>query len=312
MRIEFFPAIIIGGGVAGTSCAVEMCYNAVEHLLLHDQAEPGGQLDLIKTKIRNLGGLYFSDGPSLKKKLTRYARATGIKLCTSASVQKCDLVERSLQTENASYRFDALVIATGARLRLLDCECDAGLREKIIYFTERREKEFVEKAVIVNGGGDYAVSTAVTLARKGAKVTLLYRRSQFGARPDIVESARRETNVRIMTNTKIAAVRGTGKIELVELEDTTDGKRVELPTDAVVVKQGCAPNSELFSGQLPLTDGGYITVDANLETAVAGVFAVGDVTAFRYLRLATALGQGSAAAHSVMRFLCGDTINRKL
>ena len=50
-------------------------------------------------------------------------------------------------------------------------------------------KEFADKSVLVVGGGDSALETAIALAQCGAAVTLSYRKSEFGrAKPDNVEN----------------------------------------------------------------------------------------------------------------------------
>jgi thioredoxin reductase (NADPH) len=303
MGIQSFPAIIIGGGIGGISCAIELQYNAIEHLLLDDQDRLGGQLPLIKTKIRNLGGLYFIDGPTLQGQINEYVQAQGIRFKANTRVRSCDLYEKTVETDTGLYRGDSLVIATGARVRLLEVECDPGLEEQIVYFTEKREADFAQQNVLLIGGGDYASITALDLSKHGANVTLLHRRDKFTARPDLLSLVESTPNIKTITNKQVIAVRGDHNIRSVEIVDAITGEKTDLAADAIVVKMGCAPNSEIFSGQLPLTEDGYIEVNANLETAIPGIFAIGDVTAFRHLRLSTALGQGAAAALSALRYL---------
>ena len=48
-----------------------------------------------------------------------------------------------------------------------------------------------------------------------------------------------------------------------------------------------------------------IVVDGDLRTSRAGVFAAGDVVSGAYTRVATAIGQGSLAARSVLRHIQG-------
>jgi thioredoxin reductase (NADPH) len=312
MSEQSIPAIIIGGGIGGVSCAIELQYNGLDHLLLDDQSELGGQLPLIKTKIRNLGGLFFTDGASLQRQAIEYIQAQGIRFKANARVRACDLYEKSVETDAGVYRADSLVIATGARLRLLEADYDPGLEEKIVYFTERQEADFAGKHVVLVGGGDYGSITALDLAKAGANVTLIHRSSQFTGRSDLLELVKQQANIELVANKKLLAVRGDNRIQSIEIEDTITGKKANLATDAIVAKIGCVPNSELFSKQLPLTEDGYIQVDARLETAIPGVFAIGDVTAFRYLRISTALGQGAAAAMGVMSYLLDHARQKSL
>jgi len=303
MTFQSFPTIIIGGGLAGISCAIELKHNGLDHLLLDERDKLGGQLSLIRTKIRNLGGLYFTDGASLQRQANENVLAHGIRFKSNARVLACDLYEKTVETEAGLYRADSLVLATGARLRLLEADYDPGLKEQVVYFTERREADFAGRNVLLIGGGDYALVTTLDLSKAGADVTLLNRGNRLRARPDLLDLTKTRPNVRILTNKRVVAVRGDRMIQSVEIEDAVGGERTKLAADAIVAKIGCAPNSELFAGQLALTEDAYIPVDANLETTIPGIFAIGDLNAFKYMRLATALGQGAAAALSVMHYL---------
>jgi thioredoxin reductase len=70
-----------------------------------------------------------------------------------------------------------------------------------------------------------------------------------------------------------------------------------------VVRIGKAPRTELLRGQLDTDRSGGVVVDETLATSRVGVFAAGDVVAGSYWRIATAMGQGSLAARSVLRYL---------
>jgi len=307
MSIQFFPAIVIGGGVGGISCAIELQYNAIEYLLLDDQAELGGQLPLIKTKIRNLGGLYFADGTVLQKQVNEYVQAQNIRFKARTKVISCNLYEKTVETEHGLYRGQTLIIATGARIRALEVDCEPGLREQLVYFTEKNEAAFAGLRVVVIGGGDYAAITCLDLCKHAIDVTLLARSKTLTCRPDLLKLLQASDKVKLVTNKKILAIKGTGKIEAIAVEDLISGEQTTLPSQAVVVKIGCTPNTELFAPQLPLTEGGYIDVNAQLQTAIPGVFAVGDVLALKNLRISTAMGQGATAALSAMQYLLSKT-----
>ena len=67
---------------------------------------------------------------------------------------------------------------------------------------------------------------------------------------------------------------------------------------------GHDPRSELFNGQLPTDDDGYLLVDQpSTRTAIDGVFACGDVVDRTYRQAVTAAGTGCAAALDAERWL---------
>jgi thioredoxin reductase (NADPH) len=89
------------------------------------------------------------------------------------------------------------------------------------------------------------------------------------------------------------------------LHDDSKEQKV-LPIDAVLIRIGVEPNSELARGQLELDESGYIIVKGQCETSHALVFAVGDVANPISPTIATAAGTGAIAAKAVFRLLCGS------
>ena len=81
------------------------------------------------------------------------------------------------------------------------------------------------------------------------------------------------------------------------------GERRSVKAGGLVVKVGKAPRTDLFRDQLEIDRSGAVVVDETLATSRLGVFAAGDVVAGAYWRIATAIGQGSLAARSVLRHL---------
>jgi thioredoxin reductase (NADPH) len=92
-------------------------------------------------------------------------------------------------------------------------------------------------------------------------------------------------------------------LEEVVLVRPDTGERRTLKAGGLVVRVGQAPRTELFRDQVDVDRSGAVVVDEMLATSCPGVFAAGDVVAGAYWRIATAIGQGSLAARSVLRHL---------
>jgi thioredoxin reductase (NADPH) len=75
-----------------------------------------------------------------------------------------------------------------------------------------------------------------------------------------------------------------------------------------VVKIARVPRTDLVRGQVDLDRAGAIVVDRTMQSSCAGVFAAGDVVSGAYPRVAAAMGQGSLAARSVLRYLQGQPL----
>lgn len=90
-------------------------------------------------------------------------------------------------------------------------------------------------------------------------------------------------------------VLGENRVEAVRL---TDGS--EIPVDGVFFLRSAVAPAKLLDG-LEM-DGVHIRVERNMATSKPGCFAAGDCTGRPY-QIATAVGQGNTAAHSVVEYL---------
>ncbi|HET9332570.1 MAG TPA: FAD-dependent oxidoreductase, partial [Gemmatimonadota bacterium] len=87
------------------------------------------------------------------------------------------------------------------------------------------------------------------------------------------------------------------------LKDRETGELEELHPAACFVFIGLDPNTEFVKGSVDLDDRGLIMTDMGLQTSMAGVFAAGDVRSGSTKQLASAVGEGAAAAIGIRMFL---------
>ena len=66
---------------------------------------------------------------------------------------------------------------------------------------------------------------------------------------------------------------------------------------------GIEPNTDYLGDSLPLNDKGQVLVNEKMETAIAGIFAVGDIRHNSPCQISTAVGDGATAALSLQRQL---------
>ncbi len=93
-------------------------------------------------------------------------------------------------------------------------------------------------------------------------------------------------------------VLGGQRVEGIQLTDKS-----EIPVDGVFfLRSAVAPGKLLEGLQM---DGVHIAVDRNMATSMPGVFAAGDCTGRPY-QIATAVGQGNAAAHAILEYLSAN------
>lgn len=297
--------VIIGAGVVGVSCAIECVDVQLDTAVFETQGRPGGQLVEIPHAVRNVATGPPRTGATLRDSLEDSAVILGDRLRLSHAVTGANLGERWIEVDRTRIRARALVIATGTSHQQLPAAPDGAFGGDVTYLLEARPEQFAGRDVVVIGGGDSGSLDALELARAGSTVTLVHRSEALTARDDIVEQVRREPRIEELAGWELASLEGGDRLEAVSLVRPADGQRRRVEAGGLVVKIARLPRTDLCRGQLELDRAGAIVVDARLQTSCAGVFAAGDVVSGAYARIAAAMGQGSVAARSVLRYLQG-------
>lgn len=320
MPASHHKLVIIGTGPAGYTAAI---YASRANLapLVFEGNQPGGQLT-ITTEVENFPG--FKEGilgPSLMEGMREQALRFGTEV-KQETVNKVDVKIRPfrLSTEQGDYTCDALIIATGASARWLGIGKDETLSRTgggVSACATCDGFFYRGKEVAIIGGGDTALEEALFLTKFASKVTLLHRRDKLRASKAMQERAFHNPKIHFAWNKVIADIltqeqalpsgETIEKVRALALKDTVDGTLSELAIDGLFVAIGHKPNTELFQGQLPMDESGYLEVEkGSTRTKVEGVFAAGDVQDHIYRQAITAAGSGCMAAIDAERWMASQ------
>jgi thioredoxin reductase (NADPH) len=293
--------VVIGAGPAGVSAALECFDIQLDVIVVECGGKVGGQIGDIPHAVRNVASA--PDGnDALVDALARHASVLGDRLQLDCKVTGLDLDAGTVFAGAQPLRTRSVVIATGSRRRELENAPDGSFGGAVTYLVEPLLGRFAGLPMAVFGGGDSAALDALALASAGSPVTLVHRSEHLTARPDLVDQVRSEGRITEMAGWALDTLVGSGQLEGVEVTEPA-GERRRLDVDGVVLKLGREPRVELVRQQLHLGAHGGIVVDPALCTSRPQVFAAGDVVEGAYERIATAMGQGSLAARSVLRYL---------
>jgi thioredoxin reductase (NADPH) len=163
---------------------------------------------------------------------------------------------------------------------------------------------FRDQDIAVAGGGDSAMEEATFLTRFARSVTVVHRRDEFRASRIMLERARNDPKIHWRTNAVIEEVLGQRSVAGLRLRDSHTGEESTLDVTAMFVAIGHDPRSGLVAGVLDTDDDGYLLIQSpSTRTAIAGVFAAGDLVDRSYWQGITAAGSGCSAAIDAERWL---------
>ena len=317
MSTSHHKVVIIGTGPAGYTAAL---YASRANLapLIFEGVQPGGQLT-ITTEVENYPGFRHGiAGPALMDEMREQVLRFGTTV-RPETVLKADLRSRPfrLSTDQGEYSADAVIIATGASAKWLGIGKDEQLSRSgggVSACATCDGFFFRGKEIAVVGGGDTAVEEATFLTKFATKVHLVHRRDKLRASKTMQDRALSNEKIHPVWNKAVLEVltattetpmrEKVEKIRALRLKDTVDGSESELPVEGLFVAIGHQPNTDLFAGQLPMDETGYLQVEkGSSRTAIEGVFACGDVQDHVYRQAFTAAGSGCMAAIDAERWL---------
>ena len=308
--------VIIGSGPAGLTAAIYSARADLEPLMIEGEPsstsdQPGGQL-MLTTEVENFPG--FPDGimgPELMGNFRDQALRFGAEIQT-AKVSKVDLSERPFKVwvgdpdaPEPTYLARTVIVATGASALMLGLESERRLLGHGLSTCATCDGFFFRNQdIIVVGGGDSALEEAMFLTRFGRTVTVVHRRKELRASKIMQDRAFANDKITFLWDTVVDDILGEERVEAVRLRNVLTDEVVDRPASGVFVAIGHRPNTDLFVGQLPLKENGYLlTQDGTSRTAVEGVFACGDVQDDWYRQAITAAGSGCMAAIDAERWL---------
>ncbi|MCB1411871.1 MAG: FAD-dependent oxidoreductase [Xanthobacteraceae bacterium] len=281
------PVLIVGAGHAGFQLAASLRQSGFQEAieLVNDEPLPPYQRPpLSKAYLKGAGGietvLFRPEKFYVDQRIT----------LIDAHVAAIDRAGRTVRFASGSSRqYGHLVLATGARNRLLDIP-NANL-DGVMYLRSFAESEALrtrlaagQRAVVV-GAGFIGLEFAATARARGLEVDVLELAPRVMARavtPGIsayFERRHREAGIRLHFGVGATEIEGAdGRVTGVSL---TDGTR--LAADLVVVGVGVLPNVELAAeAGLPVASG--IIVDRQLRTADPDISAIGDCALYQSAR----------------------------
>lgn len=296
--------LVLGSGPTGYSAALYAARAELQPVVLTGM-QLGGQAALTYT-IENYPG--FPDGvggAQLGELFQKQAEHFGA-VTEFASANSVDLKQRpfKVESDNGEYLADVLIVGTGASPNHLEIPGEVELTGRGVSYCATCDGWFFkDKKVVIVGGGDSALEEGLFITRYASSVTIIHRRDEFRASPILQKRAKDHPKMNFILDTVVTEVIGSEKLEALRLKNVKTGDETILETDGLFIFIGHTPNTQMFKGQLEMSDLGYIKVNDKMETSVPGVFAAGEAADPHFRQVVTSAGMGAAAAIQATRFL---------
>jgi 3-phenylpropionate/trans-cinnamate dioxygenase ferredoxin reductase subunit len=277
------PIVIAGAGHAGFQLAASLRQNGFggRIVLINDEGHlPYQRPPLSKAYLKGTGG-----PDSLMFRPDKFYRDQSIDLITDRAASIDRGARKVALASGASLDYGHLVLATGARNRLLDLP-NANLEDvrylRILDESESLRQRIASSAhVVVIGAGFIGLEFAATARAKGLEVDVIELGARVMARAvtaeisEFFQARHTAAGIRIHLGVQVTSIECDGaKVTGVSL---SDGRHI--PADLIVVGVGVLPNVELAAeAGLPVASG--ILVDDHLLTSDPNISAIGDCALF--------------------------------
>ncbi len=294
-----YDLIIIGGGPAGITAGIYAARKRLKTLLITKDFI--GQTGLTAA-IENWPGEESIGGPELMEKFENHLRNNDIEIVEDEVFSLGKEGDFFVKTDGGSFKSQAVILATGRRPKKLNVVGEKEFVGKgVVYCTTCDAPLFKDKRVIVVGGGNSGLESAIELTDYTEEILLFEASPTLNGDEFLVEKAK-EKGVEIFTNRKIKEIRGDGFVEKILFEELE--KEEEMLVDGIFIQIGSTPITDFIGDLVDFNKDGEVIVDPKTcRTRTEGLFAAGDLTDVRDKQIVVATAEGAKAALSAYSYL---------
>ena len=204
----------------------------------------------------------------------------------------------------ATYTCDDLIIATGAKVRMLP---GMSVSDNLVTYEEQILDADLPSSIIIGGSGAIGVEFAYVMKNFGVEVTIVEFLDRMVPTEDADVSKElfkqyKKLGVKVLLSTKVENVEDTGSgVKVTVSPASGEGDSQVLEADKFLAAFGFAPRVDgygLDATGVEVTERGAIAVDERGRTNVEGVYAIGDVTG-KLMLAHTAEAMGVVAAETI-------------
>jgi len=316
---ETFGAVVIGSGPAGLAAALYGASEGIKTLVVEREVV-GGQAGS-SSMIRNyLGFARGISGSELVAQAYQQAWVFGTTFLMTQEVVSIArqgdgfVVKLSGGQETST---TSIVLANGVSYRRLGIPAlEELVGAGVFYGAAASEAHALRgRRVFIVGGGNSAGQAAIHLAKHSASVSIVVRSGSLADSMSdyLIKEVGAAPNLDVRLRSQVVEGGGEGRLQYLVLRNMDSGLDQRVHADALFIMIGAEPHTDWLPAEIKRDRWGFILTGEDvppqirarpgrplpLETSMLGVFAAGDVRHGSIKRVASAVGEGSAAIRSL-------------
>lgn len=277
--MDEYDVIIIGSGPAGLTAGIYAGRQGLKTLILEKGIIGGAAL--MVPNMENYPGFELIPGRKLieytKKQALKYAEISELE-----EVKKLKIIDNNqivVSSKKKDYKAKAVILCTGTTHRKLGVPGESEFLGKGVFYCAVCDGPlFMDKRILIVGGGNAAVQDALYLDTIGCYVAVVHRRDELRAEKYLEEKLN-ENEIPVIWSTVLDEIKGDKFVEKVVLHHLKKGIKKEYDIDGILIAVGDIPSNSLAANiGVEIGRGGYITTDKSQRTNLLGIYAAGDIT----------------------------------
>ena len=321
-----FDVVVIGAGPAGLAAGVYASSEGMRVLVV-ERESIGGQAGSTSLIRNYLGFPRGVGGAELAQRAYQQAWVFGTDLllmCEVTALEPGVGRHRLTLSSGTTVEAGAVILASGVRYRRLEVpglERFAGVG--LFHGAAVSEaRGLAGQRVFVVGGGNSAGQAAIHLARWACRVELVVRGGSLseGMSRYLLKEIEASEQISVRLGAEVVGADGENRLQTLTLRDRSSGRETVEPVSALFVMIGARPRTDWLPERVERDGSGYVLTGSDCspgadpldrarlpyESAIAGVFAVGDTRYGAVKRIASAVGEGSVVISQVHQYLDRD------